>query len=176
MAMCGSPVLCLQSSVRWVTLAERSLALMLKLLSGHSGLGLDSTPPAIIHVMGRPLYTWTPDLKTIIEVCLKHLKTCPYASLHNPQYQDGPCIKALHVQFAAKEGTRIFFHTTRDPSNAVTLPANLLDFGEGVLPHDNAHFAAVPAGITSAPEPSSLTRLQLSLHQPHAAAPVPLYA
>ncbi|CAL5222557.1 g4938 [Coccomyxa viridis] len=64
--------------------------------------------------MGRPLYTWTPDLKTIIE-------------------------------FAAKEGTRIFFHTTRDPSNAVTLPTNLLEFGEGILPHDNAHFAAVPA-------------------------------
>ena len=65
----------LQSSTNWVTLAERALVLTLKLLSCHLGLGLDNSPPAIIYVMGRPLYTWTPDLKTIIEVCPQQGKT-----------------------------------------------------------------------------------------------------
>ena len=49
--------------------AERALVLTLKLLSSPLGLGLDTPPPATIHVMGRPLYTWTPDLEAIIEVC-----------------------------------------------------------------------------------------------------------
>ena len=57
-------------------------------------------------------------------------------------------------QFAAKEGSRISFHTTRDPTKAITLPTNLLEFGEGVLPHDNAHFAAVPAGVIRELDPA----------------------
>ena len=40
----------------------------------------------------------------------------------------------------------VFFHTMRDSIKTVALPENLLDFGERILPHDNAHFAAVPAG------------------------------
>ncbi len=53
------------------------------------------------------------------------------------------------LQHAAKQGTRICFYTTRDPTKAVMLPANLLEFGERILPYDNAHFTAVPAGATS---------------------------
>ena len=55
------------------------------------------------------------------------------------------------LQHAAKQGTCICFHTTRDPTKAVTLPSNLLEFGENILPYDNAHFAAIPAGATSSP-------------------------
>ena len=51
------------------------------------------------------------------------------------------------MQFAAGEGTRIFFYTTRDSTRAVSLPAHLLTFGDRILPYDNAHFAAVPAGV-----------------------------
>ena len=50
------------------------------------------------------------------------------------------------VQAAAEAGMGIFFHTMRDSTKTVALPENLLDFGEHILPHDNAHFAAIPAG------------------------------
>ena len=53
------------------------------------------------------------------------------------------------VQAAAEAGMGIFFHTMRDSTRTVALPENLLDFGERILPHENAHFAAVPAGHLS---------------------------
>ena len=58
----------LQTFTRGDADAERALVLTLKLLSGQLGLGLEAVPPVTIHVMGRPLFTWTADLKTIIEV------------------------------------------------------------------------------------------------------------
>jgi hypothetical protein len=75
------------------------------------------------------------------------------------------------LQHAAKQGTRICFHTTRDPTKAVMLPSNLLEFGENILPYDNAHFAAIPAGATSSylylqcvqiMQAAALTSLQVS--------------
>ena len=53
------------------------------------------------------------------------------------------------AQAAAEAGMGIFFHTMRDSTKTVALADNLLDFGEHVLPHDNAHFAAIPAGWLS---------------------------
>lgn len=51
--------------------------LTLKLLSSPSGSGLVKAPAATIHVMGRPLYSWTDDLKTIVEVWWQQKLQCP---------------------------------------------------------------------------------------------------
>ena len=84
---------------------------------------------------------------------------------------DEGCYLLGCLQHAAKQGTRICFHTTRDPTKAVTLPSNLLEFGENILPYENAHFAAIPAGATSSPlylqcvqkwHAAALTSLQVS--------------
>ena len=52
----------------WPAAVERALLLTLKFISGQLGHGMAKASEATIHVMARPLLTWTVDLKAIIEV------------------------------------------------------------------------------------------------------------